>query len=139
MTSLERITAHEAKEEISKINGRGKWSRRNKFNAVRTILDGVKFDSKKEAQCWQFLKARERAGEIKDLRRQVKFELHAYSQSGAFEPKPVKICTYIADFQYLDVALNKIVVADAKGVKTALFNLKKKLMKANHNIDVELM
>lgn len=139
MTSLERLTAKEASEELSKINGRGKWKRRNKFNAVRTILDGFKFDSKKEAECWSYLKRRERAGEIDCLERQVKYELAAFAQTPEGVSHPVKVCTYKADFRYYDKIRKAWVIADAKGVKTALFNLKMKLMKANHGIEVELM
>jgi hypothetical protein len=136
MTSLECLTASEAREEVAKINGRGKYSRRNKFNAVRTIIGDIAFASKKEAQCWQFLKARERAGEIEKLERQVKYELFGACPGGNAVKK---ICTYIADFRYFDRQRKQTIVADAKGVKTALFNLKAKLMKVCHGIEVELM
>lgn len=108
--------------------------RRNKYNAIRTIVGEHVFDSKREADAWIYLKHRENAGEIKDLKRQVSFGLHAHSESG-----PVKACRYIADFQYWDVAKQQMIVADAKGVKTALFKLKAKLLKANYGIEVELM
>lgn len=135
--SLEHLTASEAREELKAIHGRahgrGK-GRRNKFNAVRTVVGDLKFDSKREAAAWLDLKKRERAGEISDLRRQVRFELLAYCSTG-----PVKACAYVADFQYLDNATNKIVVADAKGVVTQLFKLKAKMLKANYGIEVELV
>lgn len=136
MTSLECLTPTEAREEIAKISGRGKYSRRNKFNAVRTIIGGIAFASKKEAQCWQFLKARERAGEIENLERQVKYELYGSTRDAGIVGK---VCTYIADFRYFDRQRKQTIVADAKGVKTALFNLKAKLMKICHGIEVELM
>jgi hypothetical protein len=43
------------------------------------------------------------------------------------------VCAYIADFvvEYPD---GKIAVMDAKGVKTPVYNLKKKLMLAANNI-----
>jgi hypothetical protein len=139
MTSLERLTAAEAGEELSKISGKGKWKRRNKFNAIKTVLDGFRFDSKKEAECWSYLKKRERAGEIECLERQVKYELAAFAQTPDGVSYPAKVCVYKADFRYFDKARKEWVVADAKGVKTALFNLKMKLMRANHGIEVELM
>lgn len=134
MTILTRdsMTSEELRAEVLKIRGSAKKARRNKFNAVRQVFEGLRFDSKKELECWQYLKARLRAGEITLLERQVKFELFAHSTTG-----PVKVCTYIADFRFREG--DRTVVADAKGVKTALFNLKSKLMKACHGIEVELM
>lgn len=117
----------------------GMKARRNKFNAIKTMIGDLRFDSKKEAQCWTYLKARERAGEIHSLERQVKYPLFAWSEWMFAGPKAVKLCTYIADFRYYDNKRNAWIVADAKGVKTALFRLKAKLMKANHGIEVELM
>ncbi len=111
-----------------------KKARRNKFNAIKTMIGELRFDSKKEAQCWTFLMARLRAGEIENLERQVKYTLFAFSEAGA-----VKVCTYIADFRYRDKKTGATVVSDAKGVKTALFNLKAKMMKVNYGIEVELM
>ena len=134
MTSLERLTAKEASEELSKINGRGKWKRRNKFNAVRTMIGELRFDSKKEANDYLYFMRLKAAGEIRDYRRQVRFELSAHSLDG-----PVKLCTYVADHVFFDVKKNCERVVDSKGVKTALFKLKAKLMKANHGIEVELM
>ena len=121
--------------EISRALGKGKYPRRSKFNAVKTILDGHRFDSKKEAECWTYLKARERAGEIEHLERQVRFKLFARGIDGSGHP----ICTYVADFRFFDKKRGYSVVADAKGVKTALFNLKAKMLKANYGIEVELM
>jgi hypothetical protein len=136
MTSLDRLTPEEAAKEREVISGRGKWSRRNKYNAVKTIIGEHRFDSRKEVECWQYLRARERAGEIEKLERQVKYELWgAHPTMGQVQ----KVCTYVADFRYFDKTKNETVVADAKGVKTALFNLKSKLMLACHGIEVELM
>lgn len=121
-------------KDLPRLRAAARKGRKNKYNAIRTIVDGVKFDSKKEAECWQFLKARLRAGEIQNLERQVKYALFAHSDRG-----PVQLCTYVADFRYYDKAKCRTVIADAKGVKTATFRLKAKLMKANYGIEVELM
>ena len=48
---------------------------RNKFNAIKTTIEGITFDSKREARRWQELKLLERAGEIERLERQVPFSL----------------------------------------------------------------
>ena len=109
-----------------------KTRRPNKYFAKKTVAMGLKFDSRWEAERWGQLKAMERAGVISELERQIKYELSI---------NDVKICDYIADFRYLleeENGLSKLIVEDAKGVLTSEFKLKKKLMKAVHNIDIYL-
>jgi len=104
----------------------------NKYFAKKTIAMGLKFDSRWEAERWGQLKAMERAGIVTQLERQIKYELSI---------NDVKICDYIADFRYLleeEDGLSKLVVEDAKGILTAEFKLKKKMMKAIHGIDIHL-
>lgn len=99
--------------------------RPNKYGAKKVEIDGIVFDSKHEAQCWNVLKLRVAAGLISELQRQVKFELHVAD---------TKVCTYVADFTYLEHGA--LVVADAKGVKTPLYRLKKKMLKAEYGYDI---
>ena len=109
-----------------------KTRRPNKYFAKKTVAMGLKFDSRWEAERWGQLKAMERAGIVTQLERQIKYELCV---------NDVKICSYIADFRYLleeENGLFKLVVEDAKGVLTPEFKLKKKMMKAIHNIDIYL-
>ena len=109
-----------------------KTRRPNKYFAKKTVAMGLKFDSRWEAERWGQLKAMERAGVVTQLERQVKYELTI---------NDVKICDYIADFRYLieeENGLSKLVIEDAKGILTPEFKLKKKMMKAIHNIDIHL-
>ena len=106
--------------------------KRNKYGARKTTVDGVTFDSKWEAQRWGELQAMERGGLVRDLERQVKYDIVVNGE---------KICRYIADFRYKmvdDDGSTKEVVEDAKGFETADFKIKKKLMKAVHQIDLYL-
>jgi hypothetical protein len=98
----------------------------NKFHAVQTIVDGIKFHSGKEANRYLELKLLLRAGEIFDLKLQVPYE---------FVVNGFKICKYIADFVYFEKD-GKKVVEDSKGMKTDIYRIKKKMMKAIHNIEV---
>jgi len=98
----------------------------NKYRAKRTIIDGILFHSKGEANRYCELKLLEKVGKIKDLKLQVPFKIYI---------KEILICKYIADFVYFEDS--KEVVEDFKGVKTASYNLKKKLMKAVHNIEIK--
>tara|TARA_R100001510_G_scaffold31332_1_gene27963 strand:+ start:333 stop:680 length:348 start_codon:yes stop_codon:yes gene_type:complete len=108
------------------------YRRKNKYGAKKTTVDGITFDSKWEAQRWGELKAMERGGYVKDLERQVKYEIIVNDQ---------KICRYVADFRYKKVdddGTEEAVVEDAKGFETPDFKLKKKLMKAVHGIELFL-
>jgi len=99
---------------------------RNKYGNKKTVVDNIVFDSMKEAARYGELKLLEKAGKIDLLELQPKFRLEVNGE---------KICTYIADFQYDDDG--HTVVEDVKGVKTAIYRLKKKLVKAIFGIDIQ--
>ena len=101
---------------------------KNKYGARKlTAPDGQVFDSVKEYHRWGCLKMLERAGKIKDLKRQVKFELIP-KQEGE------RACYYIADFTYMENG--ELVVEDCKGFKTDVYKIKKKLMLMEHGIRI---
>lgn len=103
-----------------------------KYNSIKTEVDGIKFDSKKEANRWQELKILERAGEISHLTRQVKYELiPSQKVDGKLVERP---CSYIADFVYLEDG--ETVVEDTKGYKTPDYIIKRKLMLQVHGIRI---
>jgi hypothetical protein len=100
----------------------------SKFNNVKVEIDGYKFDSKAEAAHYLYtLKPLLESGEISNLTVHPKFPLYHNGK---------KICTYIADFQYTRVNVQpreaQIVVEDVKGVRTAIYNLKKKFVEAEY-------
>lgn len=96
-----------------------------KYGNRKTVVDGITFDSKKEATRYAELQLLQRAGEIFDLQRQVPFTLIPKQvRDGKTIERP---CVYKADFVYKDKAGNEI-VEDAKGVKTKEYIIKRKLM-----------
>lgn len=98
------------------------YGKTNKYGAKKTVVDGITFDSKREAQRYTELKWLERAGEIKDLELQKKFVLQPkYKKNG----KTVREISYIADFVYTEDG--KQIVEDCKGMRTAVYKLKKKI------------
>ncbi len=99
-----------------------------KYGNTKTVYKGIKFDSKKEAARYHDLLLLKLAGEISDLQLQYKYPIVIGG---------VKICTYIADFTYMDKDGNKI-TEDSKGVQTPEFRLKKKLMLACYGITIKL-
>lgn len=96
--------------------------RRSKYGAVRTTVDGIEFMSKGEAGRYQELKLLRAAGKIKgSIELQPRFKIVVNG---------VPICTYVADFQYFSTEVGHDVVEDFKGMETAIFRLKAKLLRA---------
>lgn len=94
----------------------------NKYHNKKIVVEGKTFDSKKEANRYQALKMLENANIIRNLSRQVPFEL-VPKQDGE---RAVK---YIADFVYVETATGKIIVEDVKGYRTDVYKIKRKLFK----------
>ena len=107
-----------------------------KYHNIKSITsDGIEHDSQAEAKRWIQLKLLERAGEIKDLQRQVKYLLIPTQKDGGKVIE--RECSYIADFVYTDVKTGNTVVEDTKGVRTKDYIIKRKLMLYVHNIKVK--
>ena len=106
----------------------------SKYHSKKIIVDGIEFDSKKEANRYYELKLLEKQGYIKDLRLQHKFELQPGFKKNGKTYRPI---TYIADFVYLDLRTNKNIVEDVKGFKTDIYKLKQKLFEYVYK-DLEL-
>ena len=96
----------------------------SKYGNEKVVVDGIKFDSLLEANRWQELKLLQRAKQIQDLDRQVRFELQpCYKKNN----KTIKAINYVADFVYYDLNKKKMIVEDTKGFKTDVYKLKKKI------------
>lgn len=130
------LTRHTQKQSIKSIEKQKVVAKKNKFNNKKKEIDGITFDSTKEAGRYVDLKNQQMAGLIRDLRHQVEFEL---------EVNGVKICSYFSDFVYFEVAETSHkrfgqVVEDVKSKVTRehpVYILKKKLMKAIHGIVIK--
>lgn len=121
---------------------------RSKYGNRKTVVDGITFDSKKEANRFRELQLLERAGKITALQRQVKYVLiptqrefsnEIYKKGahqGHFKPGKVleKECSYIADFAYIQD--EAYVVEDTKGVRTEAYKIKRKLMLERYGIQI---
>lgn len=101
-------------------------------NRVINTEEG-RFDSEAEYRHWCHLKIRQRVGEIKELRRQVVFELIPAQKrpSGGTE----RACNYVADFVYKEDG--QTVCADVKGCATGEYIMKRKLMLHIHGIEIK--
>lgn len=105
----------------------------NKYNNKKMVVDGITFDSKAEAKRYGELKMLEKGKVISNLRLQVAYEL---LPKLTIRGKKHRATKYHADFVYFDNETKQEVVEDKKGVKTAVYKLKKLLMKQMHNIEI---
>lgn len=96
-----------------------------KYHNKPTFIDGIRFASKAEAQFYTDLKLRERAGQVRDIELQPKFELQPKYTNAKGQKIPA--IYYIADYRYYDIEAKCTFIVDVKGVETDVFKLKKKL------------
>lgn len=117
----------------------------NKYKSRKTSVNGVNFDSRKEADRYIELSILSRSGAITSLKRQVKFELiPAQYEPDIISPRGKvkkgklieRAVSYIADFVYTDEN-GKTVVEDCKGVRTKDYIIKRKLLLYMHGIRIK--
>ena len=96
--------------------------KQNKYKNKKVEYDGIKFDSIKEKNRYIGLKQMEKLGIIKNLQRQVKYELQP---SFKFNGKTIRSINYIADFVYIQDDIE--IIEDVKGIRTKEYLLKKKM------------
>lgn len=115
-----------------------------KYRNKKITIDGMTFDSKKEYKRYCELLLLERAGEITELRRQVKcvlipsqYEPDTIGKRGGVKRGKLleREIAYVADFTY--VQNGKLVVEDTKGFRTPDYIMKRKMMLYFHNIRIK--
>ena len=112
-----------------------KIRQQSKYKNSKTTYNGEVFDSLKELRRYKELLALQGAGKIKDLDRQVKYALIP-SQKDANGKTIERPINYYADFVYTDTATNEKIVEDVKGIRTAEYIIKRKLMLSVYGIRI---
>lgn len=120
---------------------------RSKYHSVKVYVDGIRFDSRREAKEWLRLRSLEQAGEISSLRRQVPYTLIKEQRErdtvgprgGVKKGKLIeRPCTYIADFVYIDKDGNEVVEdVKSKATRTPEYIIKRKLMLERKGIRIK--
>lgn len=105
----------------------GKSTKRSKYNATKTVVDNITFDSAKEARRYRELKLMEKGKQIVYLTLQPQFPI-VISGTKVFE--------YRADFSYRTLPDLYLVVEDTKGFKTDVYRLKKRCVEAQYGITI---
>lgn len=110
-----------------------RWLNESKYHNQKTVVNGITFDSKKEATRWNELRLLEQAGKITALNRQLKIEVCP-------KTKLHKARYYVCDFVYFDKEKNKTIYEDTKGYKKGLayqlFSLKRDILYWRHQIEI---
>ena len=123
----------------------------SKYGAQKVEVNGILFDSRKEARVYENLLLLEKDGAIRDLKLQVPYELiptiygtktkitHLKTKDKVENVQFVRqrAVKYVADFVYYDIAEGRERVVDVKGFRTKEYELKKKMMLAFLGIEVE--
>ena len=114
----------------------------NKYRAKKETVDGIVFDSRREAKRYRELKLLERSKLVRDLELQPSFPL-------GFDDCPILIksdgypngrrAVYRADFRYYDKYSDQIVVEDVKGIDTPISRLKRAIVEAQYKIEIRLI
>lgn len=102
----------------------------SKYKNVRATVDGIKFASKREASRYVVLKHLQASGKIRNLRRQVVYNLNAHGGK--------VVAKYIADFTYEELQAGQWepIVEDVKGMRTRMYTMKKKWLKLQYEITI---
>lgn len=121
-----------SREVFERVLGKGKGrrsgakSRRNKYGVApkeKRTVDGIVFDSRKEARRYLALRALREAGHVQYFLRQVPFDL----------PGPAR---WLADFLVV-WSDGRITVEDVKGHRTSEYRLKKRQVEALYPIKIQ--
>lgn len=105
----------------------------SKYYNQKITVDGITFDSRKEYRRYRELCLMERAGEIDNLERQVKFELIPTQKKNGKVVE--RACSYVADFVYNENG--EQVVEDTKGIRTESYKIKRKMMRWLYGIEIK--
>ena len=136
-------------DQLKAAYGKQKARGSSKYHAEKVTVNGITFDSKKEARRWLELTALEQAGKIHGLRRQVKYLLipeqrescteryKSGPKKGQFKPGRVleRECAYYADCDYYTED-GTHVVEDVKGMRTKEYRLKRKMLLYKYQIRI---
>jgi len=126
---MKQRTRHNPTDHRNPIKDQMKERKPTKYRNRKTSYMGIQFDSQKEKDRYQDLVLLERAGLIQDLELQPRYDLVVNGHKLGF---------YRGDFRYKEVATDTVVLEDVKSpvTRTAVYMLKKKLVKAIYDVEI---
>lgn len=114
---------------------------------MKEVVDGITFDSRREAARYRELKLLHRAGEITEPELQPKYPLKVYQPDGTYRDVKIRstgypggrTASYTADFRYLDKRKGCQIVEDVKGMDTTASRLRRAVVEAIYRIEITLI
>jgi hypothetical protein len=121
--------------------------RRRKYKNVKEVVDGITFDSRKEAARYRELKLLHQAGEITEPELQPKYPLVIFQPDGTYRDVRIRsvgypkgrAASYTADFRYQDKRNGEQIVEDVKGMDTTASRLRRAVVEAIYAIEIQLI
>ena len=101
---------------------------RSKYGAIKTVVNGITFSSKREAARYCALLLELKAGKITNLTLQPRYELQPKFDSWG---KHYRAISYVGDFEYVENG--SAVVEDVKGFVTPIFSIKEKMFRFKYS------
>lgn len=120
---------------VQMIKSHGKRKTDRKYNNVKAVVDGIRFDSKAEAQRYKELTILQKVGEISELQTQVTFPLIPSKRKS--DGKIERSVNYIADFAYKRDGVLIVEDTKSKATITPSYVIKRKLMLQVHGIEIQ--
>lgn len=119
----------------------------NKYKALKECVDGITFDSRKEARRYRDLKLLEAAGEISNIELQPNYPLSILQPNGTYLDVKIRSAgypngrraSYTADFRYQDKRSGRQIVEDVKGMDTTASRLRRAVVEAIYGIEIGLI
>jgi len=106
----------------------------SKYNARPTVVDGIRFDSLREAERYYELVILQKAREIELMEVHPRFEI---IKGFEIDGKKIRPTFYEADFRYWDKKTRRMVVEDVKGMETQVFKIKRKLFLLQYGLEYD--
>lgn len=123
-------------EVIDVLRPSRRLTKRLKYRNVPVVVDGIRFASQAEARRYQELRLLERGGDVRKLELQKRFPLYVEDRFHDLH----HVGDYVCDFAYEERMVGtldwRVVVEDVKGVKTPVYQLKKKLLSALYGVTI---
>lgn len=110
---------------------------KHKYNAKKTYAKGFKFDSQKEAKRYCELELLEKAGLIKNLKKQVRYDILMNGEPVKYESG--RTIYYLADFEYFDIEKKRKIIEDVKGMDTPVSKIKRALVERSYKIKIDII
>lgn len=110
----------------------------SKYKSVKTTVDGITFDSKRESQRYHELKLMQRAGQISGLMLQPAFQLYVKPTEAIRETHVlgIRVGEYTADFKYTEGGVDVIEDVKSPATRTQVYRLRKRMVEAQYGITV---